>query len=155
MLKTTCGIYLYDLTKHCLLIGHVTNSNKRFSIPKGEFEENEDEGYYECAEREFEEETNLKISELNVVMKKELPFVKYRKHDKQLKSYLIVTESSYDNKEIKCVTFFVNEKTGEEQPEIDAFLWVDLSSAKRLLPLSQKYNIKEIRKVIENIEQFQ
>jgi len=153
-MQTSCGIYLYDLNKHCLLIGHVTNSGKRFSIPKGQMDDS-DKGYLDCAIREFTEETNLELHDLNIVLQTEFPFVKYQHQERQLKSYLIITDNSYDEKDIHCTTFFENEETKQQQPEIDNFIWVDLTTAEMLLPISQKYNIKEIRQIISNMEIIQ
>lgn len=154
-MRTTCGIFLYDLNYHCVLIGHITNSKNRYSIPKGEMSVDE-RNYYDCAKREFHEETNIDIDSLNILFKREFDFINYEKNiSKKLKSFLIITRADIDNDEIRCNSSFMNKKLNIEQPEIDFFKWCDLNTASKILPISQKKLIPEISNIVSNIYQFE
>jgi 8-oxo-dGTP pyrophosphatase MutT (NUDIX family) len=66
-MEITCGIYLYSTEIDRVLVGHVTNQNA-WSIPKGHYEDT-DKSYFACANRELWEETNISLSDLNILEK--------------------------------------------------------------------------------------
>lgn len=147
-METTCGVYLYDLSTGQILIGHVTNTEHAFSIPKGMCDES-DKDYYSAAIRELYEETDVDITTLNVLYQTELDFVVYKNKPKRLKPFLICIESIGD-KEVKCTSMFTNEK-GEKQPEIDWFKWLTLTDSEAFLPASQLVLLPRLKEIISNI----
>ncbi len=150
MAEVTSGIYLYDLAKDLILIGHVTNNGKSYSIPKGLFEEI-DEDYFTTAIRELKEETNISYDDLNVILKKEFELVQYKNSNKKLKSYLVVFNPGETILNAECFSNFVDEN-GEEQPEIDFFLWVTLDDSYNYLSETQSTHIPKIKKIINALK---
>jgi 8-oxo-dGTP pyrophosphatase MutT (NUDIX family) len=150
--KITCGIYLYDISEKKILIGHVTNSGGKYSIPKGMFEEEEDGDYYTAAIRELAEETNIKVGNLtSILYEKEFDLVEYENKQKKLKPYLIVFDKTIDQVDPVCVSFFID-KNGKSLPEIDSFMWATLKEAKELVHDSQIVNFSAIKKIINSLK---
>lgn len=148
-MKITCGVYLYNMQTGCILIGHATNTEHAFSIPKGLYDDN-DKDYYSAAIRELYEETSIDISTCSIIFQKEFDFVFYKNNKpKKLKPFLICVDN-LDGIEIKCTSMFTN-KQGVQQPEIDWFKWVTLSDAEEFLPESQIELLQEIKTIIYNI----
>lgn len=140
-MKVTCGIYLYNIKTNNFLLCHATMSRGGWSIPKGLKDEGED--CYTAASRELKEETNIDIKDISILEKHQLPPVKYKKQNKVLESFLIITDTQIDDTMLKC-TSLVNGK----YPEIDKFKWVTLDELKTLAHESQAENAKLINKLI-------
>lgn len=148
-MKYTCGIYLFNVNTKQFIIGHVTNTDGAFSIPKGCFDEN-DVDYFSAAQRELLEETNINLDELNVVDIFDLNPVPYK--GKTLIPYLVlIDEFPGKLNNIRCTSMFTNTK-GVEEPEIDYFKWVTIDESKFYLPISQKSNLERIKSIINNID---
>jgi 8-oxo-dGTP pyrophosphatase MutT (NUDIX family) len=81
-MEITCGIYLYSTEIDRVLVGHVTNQNA-WSIPKGHYEDT-DKSYFACANRELWEETNISLSDLNILEKHEFDFTMYKSNKKKI-----------------------------------------------------------------------
>jgi 8-oxo-dGTP pyrophosphatase MutT (NUDIX family) len=143
-MEITCGIYLYSTNVDMILVGHVTNQNA-WSIPKGRLE-NSDDGYFDCAIRELWEETNISLSDVNVLEKYEFDFIKYRHGEKKIKTYLIITNTPIENFNIKCNSFF--NENGIKYPEFDVFEWIKIDSLKNYVHYAQYQNINNIKSLI-------
>jgi 8-oxo-dGTP pyrophosphatase MutT (NUDIX family) len=139
----TCGIYLYDNTSEKILICHATNASwKTWSIPKGIKDEGEEE--LDAAIRELEEETGIKKKELNLNSVFRLQPVKYKKQNKFLQPFFILTAASLKNKELVCSTM-----VKEGVPEIDKWAWVEPEEILNKLHESQQHHYSTILELIE------
>ncbi|HEX8517950.1 MAG TPA: NUDIX domain-containing protein [Bacteroidia bacterium] len=115
----TCGVYLYDPTTNKLLICHPTDASWRtWSIPKGLKDGNEND--LEAALRELEEETGITKKELKMDSVIAFPPVKYKKQDKFLHAFFVMTEGSLSNRKLICSSL-----TNAGKPEIDKWAWVE------------------------------
>jgi len=150
----TCGIYFYDLNTDQILVGHVTNSNQNFSIPKGLFDKDKDEDYWAAAKREFTEETGLNLDDLLIPLTKELDIIQYKVTKKTLVPFLVlVDDMSLLDREIICISKFID-KDGMKKPEIDYFQWVSLKDAAELVHETQKANLPKINQIVTNIKKI-
>ncbi|MCE3278531.1 MAG: hypothetical protein K0S44_722 [Bacteroidetes bacterium] len=139
----TCGIYLYDKTSNKILICHATNSSwKTWSIPKGIKDEGEEE--QDAAIRELEEETGIKKNELDLNSVIKLEPVKYKKQNKFLQPFFILTATSLEDKEFTCSTM-----VKEGVPEIDKWAWVNPEVILNKLHESQQHHYSTILQLIE------
>jgi len=128
-MKTTCGVFLVCNNK--LLIGHVTNTENDWSIPKGLIDPGETE--LEAALRELKEETNIDSSLVNVQNIQTL-YTPYTHKQKILCSFLALT-----NKEHEAICYsMVTSHGGEPFPEIDHFKWVSFDEALEKIHYTQK-----------------
>lgn len=138
----TCGIYLYNTKNKKILVCHATNSPwNKWSIPKGLKDEGEDA--YIAACRELKEETGIDIRNLHILQTHSLPAIKYKRQNKMLESYLIITDSDLDNFSFNC-QMIVN----DDFPEVDGWKWISLPKMKVYLHESQQKNSEEINKLI-------
>lgn len=138
----TCGIYLYSTLLKKILICHATNSSwKTWSIPKG-LKEN-DEDCYTAGSRELKEETGIDLNTINILEKHHLEKVKYKKQNKFLESFLIITDSDLSQHLFECITFF-----DDKSPEVDKWKWIDAIEIKEYLHESQQKNYDLIMKFI-------
>jgi ADP-ribose pyrophosphatase YjhB (NUDIX family) len=145
MLKTTCGIYLFNIHTKKILICHASHSKStEWTIPKGLKEDGED--YFTAAVRELKEETNVDIKQINVLEVIALPAVKYEKQNKKLESFFVLTDSNFDNFLFRCNTFVNN-----VFPEIDQWLWINPDQINHLLHESQRKNSEQINGIIKQI----
>ena len=114
-----------------------------WTIPKGEFEDNEDP--LDAAKREFEEETGVKISgkfiELKPVKQKSGKLV-----------YAWAVEGDIDSSKIKSNEFEMEwpPKSGKMKsfPEIDRAAWFNLKDAEQKMNAGQFSLIKELENKI-------
>lgn len=143
-MEITCGIYLYSTEIDRILVGHVTNQNA-WSIPKGHFEDS-DSNYFDCAIRELWEETNISLSDVNVLKQYEFDFTMYRHGNKKIKTFLIVTDTPIENFIIKCNSSF--NENGVKYPEFDTFKWIKIDSLKNYVHYTQYRNINQIKNLI-------
>lgn len=143
-MEITCGIYLYSTQIDRVLVGHVTNRNS-WSIPKGHLHRS-DRNYFACAIRELWEETNITLSDINVLEKHEFDFSMYRNGNKKLKSYLIITDTPIENLNIKCNTYFYD--NGVKVPEFDSYKWIKVDSLPHYVPNTQSRNLQKIKNLI-------
>jgi 8-oxo-dGTP pyrophosphatase MutT (NUDIX family) len=142
--EITCGVYLYSTEIDRILVGHVTNRNY-WSIPKGHLER-DDKSYFTCAIRELWEETNISISDINIIQKHELDFNDYRNGKKKIKTFIIVTNTPIEKLDIKCNSYFYegNIKT----PEFDNYKWIKVDSLRNYVHYAQYQNIEKIKNLI-------
>jgi predicted NUDIX family NTP pyrophosphohydrolase len=118
--------------------------NAVWTIPKGEFDENEEP--FSAAKREFEEETGLEINGDFIEMKP----VKYKDGRKIV--YAWAVEGEVDTTNIKSNTFPLEwpPKSGKyiETPEVDKGEWFTIEMAKqKILPVLSPL----LEDLIENI----
>jgi predicted NUDIX family NTP pyrophosphohydrolase len=118
--------------------------NAVWTIPKGEFDENEEP--FSAAKREFEEETGLEINGDFIEMKP----VKYKDGRKIV--YAWAVEGEVDTTNIKSNTFPLEwpPKSGKyvETPEVDRGEWFTIEMAKqKILPVLSPL----LEDLIENI----
>ena len=99
-MEISCGIYLYSTKIDRVLVGHVTNHNA-WSIPKGHLD-SIDDNYFSCAKRELWEETNISLSDVNILEKHEFEYNMYKHGKKKIKTFLIITDTPMENFDIKC-----------------------------------------------------
>lgn len=138
----TCGIYLFNTRNKKILVCHATNSPwNKWSIPKGLKDEGEDS--YIAACRELKEETGIDIRNLHILQTNPLPAIKYKRQNKILESYLIITDSDLDNFSFNC-RMLVN----DDFPEVDGWKWISLSKLKDYLHESQQKNFEKIIKLM-------
>lgn len=136
----TCGIYLYNKQLKKILVCHSTNASlNSWSIPKGL--KNTNEGIFEAASRELNEETGVSLKKLNILQIYPLPSVKYQKQDKILESFLVITDTDLTNHHFICRSL-VNDKI----PEVNRWKWVSLDN-KNILHESQQKNLFLIEKL--------
>jgi 8-oxo-dGTP pyrophosphatase MutT (NUDIX family) len=142
-MKTTCGIYLFNLHTRQFLLCHATRSRfDQWSIPKGLPDENE--SCYDAAIRELYEETGIKLEDLRVIQIKELPAVKYKKQNKLLQPFLLVTDTDLSSFEFSCISM-VNDK----YPEVDKYGWAGFDEMKTLAHESQRVNLPLIESEVK------
>lgn len=149
--EITCGIYLYDIRKDLFLIGHVTNAGKTFSIPKGLYDET-DENFFSAAVRELQEETSIDHTTLNILYKEEYPTVDYKTIKKKFKSFLLVYDNGEETLKTECLSTFIDPKSKKEHLEIDYFLWITLNDASLYLSSIQLEHIKKIEEAVKIIK---
>jgi putative (di)nucleoside polyphosphate hydrolase len=140
-MSTTCGIYLYCIPMKKFLLCHATRSRNLWSIPKGLADEGETE--LEAAARELEEETGIKLSDLKVRAVHKLPPARYKKQNKTLVSFLVLTDTDLSGRKLSC-TSYVDGKF----PEIDRFEWVDPVTFCGMAHETQVRNMDAISKLL-------
>src|SRR5262245_47146046 len=139
MSKLSAGILVYRLKNRKIEVFlchpggpfYKNKDNGVWTIPKGEFDENEEA--FAAAKREFEEETGQKISGDFVAMKP----VRYKDGRKIVYTWAI--EGEVDIAKIKSNTFSLEwpPKSGKyvEVPEVDKGEWFTIEMAKqKILP---------------------
>ena len=148
MVKKSAGILLFrksDKTLEVFLVHPggpfwIKKDEGAWSIPKGEFDDNESP--LDAAKREFEEETGIKISgdfiELKPVKQKSGKIV-----------YAWAVEGNIDPAKIKSNEFEIEwpPKSGKMKtfPEIDKAAWFDLNEAKKKIIEAQSPLIDELK----------
>jgi 8-oxo-dGTP pyrophosphatase MutT (NUDIX family) len=140
----TCGIFLYSTKIDRVLVGHVTNQNA-WSIPKGHLDDS-DSSYFDCAIRELWEETNISISNLNILEKHEFDFTMYRSSKKKIKTFLIITDTPIEKLHIKCNSYFYEGSV--KTPEFDTYKWIKVDSLKNYVHYAQYQNVEKIKNLI-------
>lgn len=139
----TCGIYLYNVNNQKLLVCHATHSSwKNWSIPKGL--KNDNENTFSAAARELKEETGIDIFLLSVLQTHTLPPVKYRKQNKILESFLVITDTNFDGYSYKCHTL-----NNDQFPEVDNWKWISLDKIISYLHKTQQENMESIKKLTQ------
>ena len=119
-MKTSCGIIIVNEYNE-IFMGHSTG-NKFYDIPKGMLEDNESP--LDCAIRECDEETSVKLnpSELN-----EIGLLPYNK-EKNLHLFLAFKKKdSLDINSLICTSMFEHPLSKKILPEVDSFTWVGFS----------------------------
>ena len=147
-MRETAGIYLVN-KEGKILMCHPTNHRSDFySIPKGGVDEGET--YLDAAIRETYEETNISVSDFNIIHK--LPPSIHKKGKKTLHSFILFEiENPFDFSEfdIKCNSNVPEEEGGF--PEMDGFKWGNFEEAKEQLHSAQAINIVEIENLYKEI----
>jgi len=154
MSKQSAGILLYRKKNKILevFLVHpggpfwIKKDDGAWSIPKGEFED--DEEPLNAAKREFEEETGIKISgefiELNPVKQKS-----------GKKVYAWAVEGNIDPGKIISNNFEIEwpPKSGKMKsfPEIDKAMWFNLSEASTKINSGQLPLIKELEDIFQEM----
>lgn len=126
----TYGLFLFNKISNKILICHATRSRNLWSIPKGLAEPDEDP--VNAAWRETYEETGIRESDLGKYEIYSLPESPYKKQRKVLVSFLVVFEKDISTMQLNCISM-----VNENYPEVDKYLWADLSTFKKLAHESQ------------------
>jgi len=135
----TVGIFLFT-NKMKLLVCHPTNSSwQHWSVPKGLKEKGEDP--FSAGIRELYEETNIDykthIEKKVIHILLNIDGFKYPKRNKVLYPYFIKLDyNDVSHFDLKCESM-VNIDGREPFPEVDAYKWVDIDEAKKLLHITQ------------------
>lgn len=147
MKKTTCGIILYHFynKEPIFFLVHPGGPYKQaWGIPKGLMESGED--YFECACREFEEETSFKLTK-----DKDHSIIEFEEeynpsNNKYYKMFAMYGFCSIDIKSNTCIISY----HGEDMliPEVDAAMWMTLKQAK------EQCNVFQFRFVIKLYNQL-
>ena len=138
----TCGTYLYSSVLQKFLVVHPTRTRwNNWSIPKGLMEEGEN--VYQVCVRELDEETGINVSNLNVIALHELPSRKYKKQEKSLESYLLITDTDFSTHQFTC-----NLVEGKDFPENDKWKWITLVEAVGIIHESQAENLPVIASLV-------
>ncbi len=145
-MKITCGIYLYNTLTQNILICHATRSKNGWSIPKGVREEKELP--FQAAVRELLEETNVDLNKVNILQRHDLPPVYYIKQKKILQSFLIITDTDFENAVLSCTGL-----VSAGYPEIDKICWVTMDTMKTMVHPSQIENIPRIENLLNQYYQ--
>lgn len=152
MKKKSAGILLYRIRKgkpEVMLVhpGGPFWKNKNtgtWSIPKGEFADNEDR--LEAARREFREETGIKVEGEFVELD---PIV--QKNGKQV--YAWAVRGDPDISDISSNTFEMEwpPRSGKKQqfPEVDKAGWFSLEEARGLMTAGQAALLDQLEKLVE------
>jgi putative (di)nucleoside polyphosphate hydrolase len=141
----TCGLYLYNKATKKFLLGHATRSRSSWSIPKGLKDKGEDE--LQAAIRETEEETGLKISELDVENIYRLPPVVYKKQKKILASFLVMINTDLSDRKLVCHSL-----VNGTFPEIDRFIWADAAQVREMAHEAQVRNMDRIEQLLKETD---
>jgi len=152
MAKKSAGILLYKVEDDLLKIFLVhpggpfwaKKDNGAWTIPKGEFDDNEDPS--NAAKREFEEETGTKLSgkfiELNPVKQKGGKTV-----------YAWAVEGNIDPAKIKSNEFEMEWPPGSGKmrsfPEIDKAAWFDAKEATKKINEAQSPLIHQLKAIVK------
>lgn len=154
MSKVRCGIFLYDAVNKKLLMTKSYGSRKfeGYSIPKGGFEEDEDEDYLSAALREFKEECGRDLIDImggeeNFNIAKEFDLISYKNVQKQLKAFLVIAKEDLSMINFECLSFWQNEN-GESFPEIASYHWLSLDEAKEKAHYVQQGIISRIKNLV-------
>ena len=147
MAKKSAGILLYRFTKGALdvLLVHpggpfwAKKDEGAWTIPKGEFEDNETP--LDAAKREFQEEMGAAISGIF------MPLEPVKLSSGKL-VYAFALEHDFDTSQIKSNTFTMEwpPKSGKQQefPEIDHGAWFDIETAKIKLSKNLVVMVEEL-----------
>jgi 8-oxo-dGTP pyrophosphatase MutT (NUDIX family) len=139
-METTCGIFLF-IKNGKLLLGHITNTRDKWSIPKGLPDQGEE--LFEAAEREMYEETNIEYSKLKIVSVVNNQYTYYKNKKKKLFSLTVHTSNEEKDFDLKCNSF-VNDPKGDF-PEIDGYKFVTIKEALEMdIQESQKEILRNI-----------
>jgi 8-oxo-dGTP pyrophosphatase MutT (NUDIX family) len=115
----SCGVLV--VYEDSVLLAHVTGGGRRWDIPKGMPETDED--HLDAALRELEEETGIRLLPSEVM---ELGYTHYTK-TKDL--YLIRHEGYYDHNTLVCSSTF--ERNGIQIYEVDDFRYFKINDLER------------------------
>lgn len=139
----TCGIFLYSTRLKKILVCHATHAPwNQWSIPKGLKETSEKS--LDVAKRELAEETGLSFEQLHATKLFNLPPVKYKKQNKTLESFLVLTDFDFEGFQYKS-----NMTSKPGVAEVDSWKWIPLPEVKKWLHESQSENIDQILKLIQ------
>lgn len=120
-MDTTCGIFLF-LKNGKLLLGHVTNTRDKWSIPKGLPDPGED--LFDAAKREMFEETNVAFDQLKIKSIVNNQYTYYKNGKKKLLSFTVHTNNDESDFNLKCHSLVNN-----DFPEIDGYKFVTIKEA--------------------------
>ncbi len=115
--------------------------NDTWNIPKGKMDG--EENFYDSAIRETLEECNIDIRKGIII--RDLGQFKYLR-DKDLYLYLVVIDIPVD---IKCNSFFVDERKGVEVPEMVDFKWIYLDDYKKYFSTSLSNVFDEVIPIVK------
>jgi 8-oxo-dGTP pyrophosphatase MutT (NUDIX family) len=139
-METTCGIFMF-LKNGKLLLGHVTNTRDKWSIPKGLPDKGEQ--LFDAAKREMFEETNIKYDDLKIFLMQDNQETYYKNGKKKLRSYSVHTNNEEKDFDLKCHSFVEDPKG--DFPEIDGYKFVTVKEALEMdIQESQKEILRNI-----------
>jgi 8-oxo-dGTP pyrophosphatase MutT (NUDIX family) len=143
---TTCGIFLFSKTTQKLLACHATHSRwTQWSIPKGLPMEEEEP--LPAAIRELEEETGIALGTVADATVFPLPPVHYKKQNKMLRSFLVITHETFETIDFKSTLV-----DGRDFREVDSWRWMTLEQAAQNLHETQSSLLDAIRELIKTID---
>lgn len=139
-METTCGIFLF-VKNGKLLLGHVTNTKDKWSIPKGLPDKGEEE--FDAAKREMYEETNIEYDKLRINSIVNNQYTYYKNGKKKLFSLTVHTHNNEKDFDLKCHSFVEDPKG--DFPEIDKYKFVTIKEALEMdIQESQKEILRNI-----------
>ncbi len=135
MKKVTCGIFLID-NKNRVLLGHPTGApDSVWSIPKGCMDKGETT--WDTAVREFEEETDITLSDYTYIHKHigSTTYYGSKGTAKILEAFVVyMPYNTIDLSRIVCKSTW-----GENDlPEVDKYHWVDVNIMRMFIVQPQK-----------------
>ena len=140
------GIFIINKEKE-VLICHPTNHPwDVWSIPKGKVEKGED--LIVGAIRETFEETNIDLK--NATLFHQLETQAYKHKKKELNPFLFL-ETENPKIDLSVINLKCNSNVPEERggfPEMDAYEWTDIETAKKYLHPTQVAALEEVQKLI-------
>lgn len=151
-MKRSAGILVYkkENNKYFILLAHMGGpffkemDNQAWAIPKGEIEGREN--VIECAKREFNEETNLKVSS-------NLNFLSAHKVSRKKLAIIFYCEENILIENFKSNTFKreypKNSGIINEYPEMDNIKWIELNEAKEKIIPSQIFFLNRLEEKIK------
>ena len=132
--ELSCGFLLFEASSGKLLACHSTGKKFEkgtYDIPKGHIKEGETP--LQCACRELEEETGIKLDINNIDGFQDLGQHEYVK-TKDL--HLFRASIDFDISELKCTTYF--EAHGRKFPEVNQFKLIDIDELDYYFPSLRK-----------------
>jgi len=120
-METTCGIFLF-LKNGKLLLGHVTNTQDKWSIPKGLPDDGEE--LFDAAKREMFEESNIEYDKLKINTIVNNQYTYYKNGKKKLFSLTVHTHNEEKDFDLKCHSL-----VNDDFPEIDGYKFVTIKEA--------------------------
>ena len=143
------GIFILNKDKE-VLICHPTNHPwDVWSIPKGKVEKGED--LIVAAIRETFEETNVDLK--NATFFHQLGKQVYNHKKKEIRPFLFLEEEN-PNIDLSSIELKCNSNVPEDRggfPEMDAYEWADIETAKKYLHPTQVAALEEIQNLINEL----
>jgi predicted NUDIX family NTP pyrophosphohydrolase len=125
----SAGILLYRYVGHLeVFLAHSTNHKNIYSFPRGEIDP--DESIFNCALREFEEETDFRPPSKH---RKDYEYIGCVRQNKEKSIHAFAIEADIDHE--ACTSNWCEYPTGTGKwiPEIDDYRWVHINEAYQII----------------------